>query len=135
MNIGVDMLEKIIAFLMERVSPVLIVLFGSAVEGNFRADSDIDIAFFTDCEVQGDEVFFLAQELADLLSRDVDLIDLKPASTVFKAQIIGKGEIIYAKNDLLRDEYRIRVLKEYALLNEERAVILDRIKREGKIYE
>ena len=135
MNIGIDMLEKIVAFLLERVSPVLIVLFGSAAEGNFKSDSDLDIAFLTDCEISGDEVYFLAQELAGFLSRDIDLIDLKHASTVFKAQIVGKGEIIYAKDVLLRDEYRIRVLKEYALLNEERAEILDRIRREGKIYE
>ena len=35
----------------------------------------------------------LSQELADLLNREVDLIDLDKASTVFQAQVLNTGTV------------------------------------------
>ncbi|GAB6167938.1 hypothetical protein JCM1393_03980 [Clostridium carnis] len=32
-----------------------------------------------------------AQKLDDIFKRDVDLVDLKKASTVFKAEVVGKN--------------------------------------------
>ncbi len=135
LKINVGDIEKIKNFLVEKLSPLFIFVFGSVVDGNFRKDSDIDIAFLSQNEISSYEVFMIAQELASILSRDIDLIDFKKASTVFKAQIVGKGEVIYLTDGNTVDEFMIRALKEYALLNEERAVILDRIKEEETIYD
>lgn len=44
----------------------------------------------------------LAQKLADVLKRDVDLINFKKASTVFKVQVIAKGKHIYCTDDKRR---------------------------------
>jgi len=126
--------SKIKDILMKKVSPYLIIIFGSAAKKNLRDDSDIDIAFLSDKHFDEYEVFVIAQELADALNRDVDLIDLNKA-TVMKAQIIANGEVIYSKDDRRVSEYKIRVLKEYCLLNEERQVVLQRIKERGYVYE
>lgn len=127
--------SKIKDILMKKVSPYLIIIFGSAAKKNLRDDSDIDIAFLSDKHFDEYEVFVIAQELADALNRDVDLIDLNKTTTVMKAQIIANGEVIYSKDDRRVSEYKIRVLKEYCLLNEERQVVLQRIKERGYVYE
>lgn len=80
------------------------------------------------------ELFLIAQEIADLLDRDIDLIDLKNSSTVFKAQVVGKGIAIYCTDDKRRMNFELRAFKEYALLNEERQEILVNIKKRGSIY-
>jgi len=127
--------SKIKDILMKKVSPYLIIIFGSAAKKNLRDDSDIDIAFLSDKHFDEYEVFVIAQVLADALNRDVDLIDLNKTTTVMKAQIIANGEVIYSKDDRRVSEYKIRVLKEYCLLNEERQVVLQRIKERGYVYE
>ncbi|MBL4937492.1 nucleotidyltransferase domain-containing protein [Clostridium sp. YIM B02515] len=92
-------------------------LFGSSVKGAFREDSDIDIAFLSDNELSDYEVFMIAQEIACVFNRDVDLIDLNKASAVFKAQIVGTGKVIYCSDDNRRMCFEMRSFKEYALLN------------------
>lgn len=135
MNLSKDYADKITDFLIKNVNPYLIYLFGSSVNGSFREDSDIDIAFISDKKTTEYEVFMLAQELADILKRDVDLINLKDASTVFKAQVVGKGKTIYCSDDTRRMYFEMYVLKDYALLNEEREIILNSIKQRGHVYE
>ncbi|HEX3047776.1 MAG TPA: nucleotidyltransferase domain-containing protein [Bacillota bacterium] len=107
------------------------ILFGSAARGQLRPDSDLDLAFLSDLALNEYEVFMRAQELAELLGRDVDLIDLNKASTVLKAQIIGKGKVIFNGDNLRRMVFAMKAFKEYALLNEERQCILDRFKERG----
>jgi len=122
-EINIQEIKKVVVDILKReISPWLIILFGSLAKGNFRQDSDIDIAFFSDREVSNIERFRISQELADKLNRDVDLVDLKSASTVLKAQIVGKGEVIYCEDEKRKNLFFMRVLKEYALLNEERDV-------------
>ncbi|WP_376774529.1 type VII toxin-antitoxin system MntA family adenylyltransferase antitoxin [Clostridium thailandense] len=128
-------IQKIVDFLVKNINPYLIYLFGSSVNGNFREDSDIDIAFMSDKKITDYETFMLAQELADILKRDVDLINIKNASTVFKVQIIGKGESIYCSDNKRRMYFEMYALKDYALLNEEREIILKSIEQRGHIYE
>lgn len=129
-----ETLKKIKDFLIENINPYLVYIFGSAVNGNFREDSDVDIAFLSDEELSSYELFMKAQELADLIGREVDLINLKKASTVFKAQIVGKGEKIYCNDENRRMYFEMYTFKEYALLNEERAEILENIKKRGTVY-
>lgn len=129
-----EVIEKINEFLLEKVNPFIIYLFGSSVKGNFRDDSDIDIAFISDSKVSQYELFIISQELADILKREVDLINLNTSSTVFKAQIIGNGKVIYCNDDTRRMYFEMYAFKDYALLNEERAVILDSIKKRGSVY-
>jgi len=129
-----QIISKITEYLASNIEPYLIFLFGSFAKGTFREDSDIDIAFLSDKECSSYEVFMLAQHLASELGREVDLVDLKQASTVFKAQIVGTGKVIYCTDDTKRMYFQMRAFKDYALLNEEREEILNRIRRRGTVY-
>lgn len=120
-----EQLHTVIAILRQELDPFLIYLFGSAARKQLRTDSDIDLAFLSVQTRDGYEVFVVAQQIAALLGREVDLIDLKKASTVLQAQIITKGNDIYAADRNQLRTFEMRTLKEYALLNEERQIVLD----------
>ena len=117
--------------LLEAFSPYLIYIFGSTVKNRDRGESDIDIAILTDRRVDEYELFILSQKLADILKKEVDLIDLNKASTVFKIQIIKTGKLIYNSNNLKKMYFQMRTLKDYAILNEERQEVIDKIKSRG----
>ncbi|KIQ93231.1 MULTISPECIES: type VII toxin-antitoxin system MntA family adenylyltransferase antitoxin [Anoxybacillus] len=131
-----QMEQIIVEMLKDAVSPYVIYLFGSAATGHVRPDSDIDIAFLSDKRsLDHYERFMLAQQSAERLQRDVDLIDLKQASTVFQAQIVSSGKVIYCADEQKKAEYEWRILKMYAKLNEERAEILRNIAESGSVYD
>ncbi|MEW6229485.1 MAG: nucleotidyltransferase domain-containing protein [Bacillota bacterium] len=116
-------------FLRDRLSPHLIVLFGSAATGKaFRPESDVDLAFLRDGFLNDYDRFLLAQELAVILGREVDLIDLDRASTVLRAEVIRTGRTVYEGDRGRAMFWRMRALKDYALLNEERAPVIRRLK-------
>lgn len=128
-------IELITKLLIKKTSAYIIILFGSAAADRLRPDSDIDLAFLSEKSLSVYEVFILAQELADDLGRKVDLVDMSKASTVFKSIILGTGKMIYSADENRKHEFQINTFKDYALLNEERKEILDRIRERGSIYE
>jgi uncharacterized protein len=127
-------LDTIKEFLLKKVEPYLIILFGSAAQGKLRTDSDIDLAFLCDRTFNEYDIFLSARELSDILGRDVDLIDLSQASTVLKAQVIGKGKVVFNGDTLRGKVFAMNTFKEYAVLNEERQCVLDRFKERGLNY-
>jgi predicted nucleotidyltransferase len=131
-GITANQIEQTVALLREKFAPELIYLFGSAVRGELRLDSDLDFAFLSEQFTDNYQVFIMAQQLADIVKRDVDLIDLHKASTVLKAQIVSTGKNIYASDANRRINFEIVALKEYALLNEERQLVLDNFVKEVK---
>lgn len=135
MNLNVQ-IEKAIHLLKENFNPIAIYLFGSASRNELRKDSDIDIAFLTDYNIKIDPYtcFMNSQELADIFNRDIDLIHLNSSSTVFKAQVVSNGKLIYCSNNKKRMYFEMYALKDYAFLNEEREVILKNIRESGTIY-
>lgn len=130
-----NQLNKATQLIVSKFSPAVIYLIGSASRDELRKDSDIDLAFLSQMEISTLECFNLAQELYDFFKRDVDLIDLKKASTVFKVNVIYYGKVIYCNNIDYRMNFEMRSFKEYALLNEERHEILSRVRESGKVYE
>ncbi len=134
MKLGKEEICSIRNFLKDFVSPNTVYLFGSYATGSVRNDSDLDLAYLSEKKLSDYERFSIAQQLASRLNIDVDLIDLEKASTVFQAQIISTGKVIYCIKDLKRQLFEMKTLKMYARLNEEREVILQRIKEDGTIY-
>lgn len=134
MNPIVDV-ELIKDVLIKKLSPWLIYLFGSANTGKVRTDSDVDVAFLSDNQSDEYEVFLVAQELAEALGREVDLINLEQASEVFRAEIIGSRQVIYEADVQRRYWFETNVLMDYALLNERRQPVLDRIQERGTVYD
>ncbi len=113
---------------------VAIYLFGSAAAGELRADSDIDLAVLPNASLPVARRWSLAQALAVSAGRDVDLVDLRSASTVMRAQVVSTGKRLYCANKSLCSEFEDRVYSDYARLNEERQHILDDIRERGRIY-
>lgn len=127
--------QQVRTFLSEKLDPAFLIVFGSYAKGTTHSESDLDVAFY--CENQSFssyELFMIAQQLADLIGLEVDLVDLKEASTVFAAQIFSTGEVIYSQNENLRMELHMRTYSMYARLNEERQPILDKIIETGSVY-
>ncbi|WP_425801306.1 nucleotidyltransferase domain-containing protein [Desulfitobacterium sp. Sab5] len=127
-------IKTVIHTLNSLIEPWLIILFGSYAKGRANEESDIDIAFLTDQKIEEYQSFCIAQKLAELLGKDVDCVNLQSASTVFQVQVIGHGRVLFCKDETRRKYYFLRTYKEYALLNEERAPILKKIKERGTIY-
>lgn len=126
--------RTIVNVLKNELSPSLIYLFGSQAIGNTHTDSDFDIAYLGAKSISHYERFMLAQQLASALNRDVDLIDLDKASTVFQAQVVGHGKILYCTDDNGRFMFEMLTFKKYARLNEERKEILDAIAETGQVF-
>jgi uncharacterized protein len=127
--------QTIVQFLVKKINPYVIYLFGSEAQQQARQDSDIDLAFLSERTLSHYERFMVAGELAAILNCDVDLVDLKEATTVFQAQVVGKGKVLYCADDDKKAQFEMKVFKEYAKLNEERAEILERIRKRGAVYE
>ena len=116
--------------------PDLIVLyrFGSQAKGTARPHSDIDLAVLTHKPIASLHRFELAQELATRLHRDVDLVDLRAASTVMRMQVLSTGTCLATFDDLARRTFEMYTYADYARLNEERRDILKGITARGLVY-
>ena len=130
-----EIFHKVREFITDNLNPDFIIIFGSYAKGTTHNESDIDVAFYREDKVfSAYELFMFAQQLADILNIEVDLIDLKEASTVFATQIYSTGEVIYSINENLRMELHMRTYSMYARLNEDRQPIIDKIIETGSVY-
>jgi predicted nucleotidyltransferase len=118
-------------YLSRQLSADTVILFGSAAKERLRNDSDIDLAYISDIKFTAYDIFMAAQHLASIIHREVDLIDFSQASTVFQVQIAGFGIVILDKQPLIRQYSFMRSFKAYAMLNEERAVIMQSYRVNG----
>jgi predicted nucleotidyltransferase len=104
--------------------PAAVYVFGSAAKGQMRADSDVDIAFVPARPCDPYAVFQAAQELAGLVGREVDLVDLSRASAVMRAQVVDSGIRMIVNNERRTAEFEMYALSDYARANEERREVL-----------
>jgi len=135
MHISQEQIDLIKEYLLEKLSPKFIYIFGSAVKGNFRADSDIDIAVYLEETISSYDLFMVKEELVRSIGREIDLVSFKEASEVFRVQIFHGGLPIYIENENEHDYYRVKCYKDYAILNERRKVVIDAVKEEASKYE
>ncbi len=127
--------KRIVSFLTERIPDLIaIYLFGSSVQGTSGLESDIDLAILPVQPLNPLERWNLAQDLANLLKREVDLVDLRKASTVMRMQVISSGQYLYESNRQERDRFEDYVFSSYARLNEERKEIIKKVQERGTIY-
>jgi predicted nucleotidyltransferase len=121
---------------LKKSVPELIALyrFGSQAKGTARPNSDVDLAVLAHDPIPNLRRFELAQELAIQLHRDVDLGDLRTASTVMQMQILSTGTCLDTQDESARREFEMYAYSDYARLNEERREILKRISESGLVY-
>lgn len=128
--------DSIARSLLEARLPELIALyrFGSSVEGSLRPDSDLDYAVLARNRLDPVQRFEIQEDLAARLRRPVDLVDLRSASTVMRAQVISRGVALVVRDPVAAERFEVTVYASYARLNEERREILAQIGREGTVY-
>lgn len=100
MNLGVGT-EKIADF-CRRWKINRLAIFGSALRGELRPDSDIDllVTFSSDADWTMFDHFTMEEELSQLFGREVDLISVKALeenpNPIYRRQILGSARQIYA---------------------------------------
>ena len=120
--------KKITEFLKKKIPGLLgVYIYGSFAENRLRPDSDIDIAFLTWEKISAVEKWKIQEELASLLVIDIDLVDLKDASVVLRAEVVENGTRIYTENEYECDNFEVTTYSMYADLNETRKDILNDI--------
>lgn len=95
--------------------------FGSRVQGTANAQSDLDLAVLVEGYADPMQLFELSNQLADQLGYEVDLLDMRAASTVMQYQMITTGERWWAKDVLQVSLFESMVLSEKTALDEARA--------------
>lgn len=108
--------------------------FGSWGTDAQRTDTDIDLALLPLQPLDPVLRWELAQTLAALAGRDVDLVDLLGASTVLRMQVVAYGERLYCADEFRVAQFENLVFSSYARLNEERREILVDVRQRGSIY-
>lgn len=126
---------RIVGVLREALQQELLAvyLFGSHARDEAGEDSDIDLAVLVAGKTDPVRLWELGQVLASTLDCDVDLIDLRAASTVMQYQIITVGRRLWEK-DAQAALYECAILSDKTELDAARAGLLADIRSEGRIY-
>ena len=110
-----------------------IYVFGSRVQDSARPESDLDLAVLVAGYADPLLLFELAGELADIAGCEIDLLDLRAASTIMQYQILVKGERLWAQ-DVQAALFEAAVLSEKTALDTARAGVLADIQIRGTVY-
>lgn len=107
--------------------------FGSRVHGTHAPDSDLDLAILVAGKADPVMLWDLAQTMAASLNHDVDLLDLRAASTVMQYQIITTGVRLWVK-DAQAPIYESFILSEKTELDTWRGGLISDIRQRGTVY-
>lgn len=125
--------DALILFLQTRIPNLLaIYAFGSRIQGTAKPESDLDLAVLVAGQADPIILFEVANELANIAGYEVDLLDLRTASTVMQYQIITTGQRWWA-SDIQAALYEVAILSEKTALDEARAGLLADIQQRGTI--
>jgi uncharacterized protein len=105
---------------------IAVIAFGSFGTPYEREDSDLDLAILAEetHPLDAVKIWNLAQEIAIKIGRDVEVINLRKASTVFCFQVLSSGTPVYCSNDLKLAHYDNLIMSMYLRFQEERKDIL-----------
>ena len=109
-------------------------LFGSQAREDAGPGSDIDLAVLTLGSLDPVERWKLQEDLAAQAHRNVDLVDLRLASTVMRVQVLRDSCLLADVQPVARAAFEASALSAYARLNEERHEILNDIATRGRVY-
>jgi predicted nucleotidyltransferase len=125
---------RLVAVVRARLSLAMaIYAFGSQVQGQADARSDLDLAVLVAGYADPLALWDVSGELADIAGCPVDLLDLRAASTVMQYQVITSGRRLWSAG-LPVGLFECFVLSEKTALDEARAPLLADIAATGRIY-
>lgn len=126
--------EAILPVLQAQLPGLLAVhAFGSRIRGQATAASDLDLAVLVAGYAEPLHLWQLASTLAEIAACEVDLLDLRAASTVMQYQILSTGERWWAAG-VEADLFEAAILSEKTALDAARAGLLADIQKQGKIH-
>ena len=108
-------------------------VFGSRVSGHADQGSDLDLAILLPGYANPARLWNLSEKLVSMVGCEVDLIDMRAASTVMQHRVLMTGRRLMAKQPEA-DLFECFVLSEKTALNEARAGLLQDIGIRGRIY-
>ncbi len=134
-----ELVLKATELIRQKLSNVLaIYVFGSRVTENTSKNSDLDLAVLVAGYTDVVGLWNLSTDIASAINCDVDLLDMRAASTVMQYQILSKGTRVWQSDDpsvaLDVGLYECAMLSEMTALNEARAGLIADIKQSGTIY-
>lgn len=113
-------------------------LFGSYGTADERPESDADIALLltpAEAKKAGSlAASALASELARIIGRSIDLINLRRVSTVLQKEVIMAERRIFEGDLAAAEEFEMLTLSYYQKLNEERAGIIESALAGGRFH-
>jgi predicted nucleotidyltransferase len=107
-------------------------LFGSQNDNTATQKSDIDLAYLSEGKLTPLQIWEISQKLANILSMDVDLVDIKETDTIFRYQIISTSSRIYGEGYEV-ESFETLAFSFYLRFQEERKPIIDAIKKRKSI--
>ena len=133
------LIQKATQLILQKLPNALaIYVFGSRTSGNSSNDSDLDLAVLVAGYADVVGLWNLSTEIASSINCDVDLLDMRAASTVMQHQILSTGIRVWQSDEqgvaLDVGLYECAMLSEMTNLNEARAGLIADIKSSGKIY-
>jgi predicted nucleotidyltransferase len=111
-----------------------IYIYGSMARGEGRSDSDVDIAVVQESAIEADQALQLRSQLGVRLGRDIDVLDLRRASTEIAFQVVGEGLCILGADHESVALYENSIMSMYAALQIERKEIIEDIVKRGMVY-
>lgn len=131
-SIDTDQLVPLVQAQLDSIQALY--LFGSHAHGDNQPDSDIDIAVLAEKPLTDQQRWLLAESLANALSCDVDVVDLRTANTVMRLQILSTAKQLYRQPDSpALEAFEDFVYADYVAFNEARASLLADIAERGAI--
>jgi len=117
------MKEKIGEFFKQIPHIVSIDLFGSYAEGTATEQSDIDLAILFEGGQAPNPLTLIEwrEDLSTVLGKETDLVCLNDSSPILGMQVYQHRKALLVNDSSKRDQYYMRLLKEYVELKERRA--------------
>jgi predicted nucleotidyltransferase len=130
--VGLDpgRLQQAVRAIDDRLSPAVVLLFGTAAAGTMRADSDVDLAVLLGRTTPDPfDLASLRTDLEALLGRGADVVVLDDASPILAMEVLRGHRVLVNRSPELMERFVVRTLGAYFDLKRTRRPIEEALRR------